>query len=37
MKFILNKRFNGRRLVFVLVSRPERHRLRSVVAPTSPP
>jgi hypothetical protein len=34
MKFILNKRFRGRRVVFVLVSRTERRRL-SAVAPSS--
>jgi hypothetical protein len=35
MKFILNKRFRGRRVVFVLVSRPERPRLRTVVVPSA--
>ena len=34
MKFVLNKRFRGRRVVFVVVSRPERRRLRAV-APSS--
>ena len=32
MKFILNKRLRGRRVVFVLVARPERRRLHAVVA-----
>ena len=34
MKFIFNKSFRGRRFVVVLVSRPERRRLRAV-APVS--
>lgn len=34
MKFVLNKRFCGRRVVFVVVLRPERRRLRAV-APSS--
>ena len=33
MKFILNKRMRGRRIVIVLVSRPERHRLFTRAAP----
>lgn len=34
MKFILNKRFRGLRVVFVLVSRRERRRLRAVAPPS---
>jgi hypothetical protein len=34
MKFILNKRLCGRRVVLVLVSRPERRRLRAVALPS---
>jgi hypothetical protein len=35
MRFILNKRFRGRRVVLVLVSRPERPGLRTVVVPSA--
>jgi hypothetical protein len=34
MKFILNRRVSGRRVVLVLVSRPARRRLRSVAVPS---
>jgi hypothetical protein len=34
MKFILNRRVGGRRVILVLVSRPERRRLRTVAAPS---
>jgi hypothetical protein len=34
MKFIFNRRVRGRRVILVLVSRPERRRLRRVAAPS---